>query len=270
MKGKQKTSGAEPTPALPLGELTPEYWDLLNEFHQIDNHAKANGAPPDLWEAIRLVGNPDVVIGHRPHESDLAKVVRTFWGLPEAERMRILNGWKNPAPEDRSTEEERKIVQTYGFHSFLTLRLLAGQETDAFFQEMASEYSAAVRLHIAVGTTYAEVKAAIEAFHETVSCDWDKLITDPQSYTPAPRRKPAPPVPIAPSITGAGIDHFYSQVKELTSRLGLPMASHEDGVLLPDLTVRTLYQVDVANDNGTVCMLLGPEFEPKKEAQDEE
>lgn len=276
MKAKPKTSGAKAAlPALPLCELSPEYWDLLNEFHEIDNHARVNGGPPALWDAIRAVGDTNVSIDRHPRESDLANVVRTFWGLPDAERIRIFNGWKPPAPEDRNTAGARVIAQTYGFHSFLTLTSHADRraEPDAFFQEMPSEYRAAVRLHISVGTTYAEVKAAIEAFHETVSCDWDKLIT--AAPIPPRERKQSEagpslssPRPAAQGITPAMIEHFYTQVEGLSERLGLPMAKSEDGLVMPDLTVRTLYQVD--NDGGAVFFLLGPEFEPKKEAQDEE
>lgn len=262
-------------PPQETGEPSVAYWDLIQEFHEIARHAKANGAPPVLLDAIHDVGNPDVNIDSRPAESDLANVVRTFWSLPDSERTRIFNGWKWQRPEDRDAIAARETGKTHGLLSFLTLADHRKPDAApmAFFEEIPTENACSVRLHIRIGTSQAEVKAAIERFHEAVCSDWETLITDPDRFALSPRQEaraaePSPAAPIARGVTLADIDRFCVQISDLSERLGFTTASFEDGLLMPDLTVREVYQVN--SDNEALFMLIGPERKAGEEEQDEQ
>lgn len=255
------------------------YWDLQQQFDEIADRVKVNG-PPSLASAadgargVQTESNPMAFV----EVWQMREVVQEFWRLPEAERMRIFNGWRWRSGEARESRESvERTCLTNPLLSVLTLAIgTAERRIGAKFEEIATDDMHAVRIHIRVGTTQAEATCAIEQFHEAVCSDWDKLITDPRGITPSPRQEPsgvvslARPEPIPPCPTPDAIDHFYSQIKGLADRLGLPMGCHETGVLLPDLTVRELYQVDVEDGNATVCMLLGPVWEPEEEGQHEQ
>jgi hypothetical protein len=249
------------------------YWDLRQDFDEIADRVKANGPHSLALAADRASSVEETQSNPMPlvEAWQMREVIQAFWRLPEPERMRIFNGWRWRSAEARESRETvERTCLTNPLLSVLTLAIgTAERRIGAKFEEIATDDMHAVRIHIRVGTTQAEAKNAIEGFHEAVCSDWDKLITDPRGVTPSPRQEPSVvvplPEPIPPCPTPDAIDRFYSQVKELAERLGLSMGCHETGVLLPDLTVRELYQIEVANDNGTVGMLLGPVWVPEEE-----
>jgi hypothetical protein len=71
--------------------------------------------------------------------------------------------------------------------------------------------------------------------------------------------------PFVPStgVTGDMIDIFYRKFSHLAEILGVPMASDEDGLLLPDGTVRNVYTV--YGEKGPVMMVMGAQREKEGE-----
>lgn len=245
------------------------YWDLQQDFDEIADRVKANG-PPSLASAadgargVQTESNPMAFV----EVWQMREVVQEFWRLPEPERMRIFNGWRWRSAEARESRES--VERTCLTNPLLSVLTLATGNADrgigARFEEIATGDMHAVRIHVRVGTTQAEATRAIERFHEAVCSDWDKLITDPRGVTPPPR-KPSEnrlPSPGSVGIDGPAIDHFFSMFEGVAERLGLPMASFEDALLMPDLTVREVYQID--NDSGGVCLILGEERKPNDAA----
>lgn len=188
MKETQKSHSTDQKSNIPTDVA---YWDLHQEYDQIAEHVEANDTPKRLLDEIE-----DVTDWMRSKEDSrdhlatvpdfmLRRVVQAFWALPEAERVRIMNGWRWLPAGGRDTREEiEKDAAANALFSMLTLSYCGPKSAtpgvDARFTEVPTDNTHALRMHIRVGTTQAEVLAAIDKFREAVTSRWEQLTTDPR------------------------------------------------------------------------------------------